>query len=99
MVNTNYTVNAVNPYYALAETKNTQEISPQKTKPLAPTYITIDIKNPDEVGKWLNTAKTNIGEILGVIHVTGKLPELSKLTELQVIDFLGKLPALQSFLV
>ena len=42
----------------------------------------VDIKNPDEVGKWLNTAKTNIGEILGVIHVTGKLPELSKLTEL-----------------
>ena len=42
----------------------------------------VDIKNPDEVGKWLNTAKTNIGEILGVIHVTGKLPELSKLMEL-----------------
>ena len=42
----------------------------------------VDIKNPDEVGKWLNTAKTNIGEILGVIHITGKLPELSKLTEL-----------------
>ena len=42
----------------------------------------VDIKNSEEVGKWLNTAKTNIGEILGVIHVTGKLPELSKLTEL-----------------
>ena len=43
---------------------------------------TVDIKNPEEVGRWLNTAKTNIGEILGVIHITGKLPELSKLTEL-----------------
>ncbi len=42
----------------------------------------VDIKNPEEVGRWLNTAKTNIGEILGVIHITGKLPELSKLTEL-----------------
>ncbi len=42
----------------------------------------VDIKNPDKVEKWLNTAKTNIGEILGVIHVTGKLPEISKLTEL-----------------
>jgi len=42
----------------------------------------IDIKNPEEVEKWLNTAKTNIGEILAVIHVTGKLPEVSKLTEL-----------------
>ena len=42
----------------------------------------VDIKNPEEVQKWLNTAKTNIGDILGVIHITGKLPEISKLTEL-----------------
>ena len=42
----------------------------------------VDITNPEEVAKWLNTAKTNIGDILAVIHVTGKLPELSKLTEL-----------------
>ena len=41
----------------------------------------VDIKNPEEVQRWLNTAKTNIGEILGVIHITGKLPEISKLTE------------------
>ena len=41
----------------------------------------IDIKNPEEVERWLNTAKTNIGEILAVIHITGKLRELSKLTE------------------
>ena len=32
--------------------------------------------------RWLNTAKTNLGDILGVIHVTGKLPEIGKLTEL-----------------
>ena len=42
----------------------------------------VNIKNSEEVEKWLNTAKTNIGEILGVIHITGKLPELTKLTEL-----------------
>ena len=42
----------------------------------------VDITNPEEVQRWLNTAKTNLGEILGVIHVTGKLPEISKLTEL-----------------
>jgi len=41
-----------------------------------------DIKNPDEVEKWLNTAKTNHGDILAVVHITGKLPEISKLTEL-----------------
>ena len=32
--------------------------------------------------RWLNTAKTNLGDILGVIHVTGKLPDVGKLTEL-----------------
>ena len=42
----------------------------------------VDIKNPVETEKWLNTAKTNHGEILAVIHVTGRLPEISKLTEL-----------------
>jgi len=42
----------------------------------------VDITNPEEVQRWLNTAKTNLGEILGVIHVTGKLPEIEKLTEL-----------------
>jgi NAD(P)-dependent dehydrogenase (short-subunit alcohol dehydrogenase family) len=41
----------------------------------------VDIKNSEEIEKWLNTAKTNIGEILGVIHVTGKLTEGMKLTE------------------
>ena len=41
-----------------------------------------DIKNPDEVEKWLNTAKTNHGDILAVVHITGKLPAISKLTEL-----------------
>ena len=42
----------------------------------------VDITNPEEIQRWLNTAKTNLGEILGVIHVTGKLPQIGKLTEL-----------------
>jgi len=42
----------------------------------------VDITNPEEVQRWLNTAKTNLGDILGVIHVTGKLPEIGKLTDL-----------------
>ncbi|MFQ5497036.1 MAG: SDR family NAD(P)-dependent oxidoreductase [Nitrosopumilus sp.] len=42
----------------------------------------VDITNPEEVERWLNTAKTNIGDILAVIHTTGKLPDVGKLTEL-----------------
>ena len=42
----------------------------------------VDIGDSGQVQRWLNTAKTNIGEILAVIHVTGKLPEMAKLTEL-----------------
>ena len=42
----------------------------------------VDITNPEEIQRWLNTAKTNLGEILGVVHITGKLPEIGKLTEL-----------------
>ncbi|MDX1595849.1 MAG: SDR family NAD(P)-dependent oxidoreductase [Nitrosopumilaceae archaeon] len=41
----------------------------------------IDIKNPEEVKKWLNTAKTNVGEILAVIHSTGKVPDVEKITD------------------
>jgi len=42
----------------------------------------VNLKNPDEVQRWLNTAKTNLGSILAVIHITGKLPNIAKLTEL-----------------
>ena len=42
----------------------------------------IDLKNPEEVQRWLNTANANLGSILAVIHLTGKLPNISKLTEL-----------------
>ncbi len=42
----------------------------------------VDIKNAKEVERWLNTARTNIGEVLGVVHVTGRLTEGIKLTEL-----------------
>ena len=42
----------------------------------------VDISDPAEVARWLNTARTNIGEILAVIHVTGGMPETPRLTEL-----------------
>ncbi len=42
----------------------------------------VDIRDPDDVQKWLNTARTNIGEILGVIHITGRLADGQRLTEL-----------------
>ena len=42
----------------------------------------VNIKNPEEVAKWLNTANTNLGKILAVVHVTGKLPDIPKLTDL-----------------
>jgi len=42
----------------------------------------VNLKNPEEVQRWLNTANTNIGRILAVVHVTGKLPNISKLIEL-----------------
>jgi NAD(P)-dependent dehydrogenase (short-subunit alcohol dehydrogenase family) len=47
----------------------------------------VNIKNPEEIQRWLNTAKTNIGDILGVIHTTGKLPEIAKLTELTRVEW------------
>ena len=42
----------------------------------------VDITNPEEVQRWLDTAKANIGDILGVIHVTGKLLDVERLTEM-----------------
>lgn len=42
----------------------------------------VDIKNPEEVTRWLNTANTNLGEVLAVVHITGKLPDVGKLTDL-----------------
>lgn len=42
----------------------------------------VNIKDPLEVERWLNTAKTNLGDMLAVVHMTGRLPEISKLTEM-----------------
>ncbi|RNJ75593.1 MAG: SDR family oxidoreductase [Nitrosopumilus sp. D6] len=35
----------------------------------------IDICSPDEVGRWLEKASSNIGKIQAVVHVTGSLQE------------------------
>ncbi len=42
----------------------------------------IDITDPREIARWLNTAGTNLGSILAIVHITGGLPEVAKLTEL-----------------
>ena len=43
---------------------------------------TVNIKDPQVVERWLNTAKANLGDLLAVVHITGRLSEISKLTEL-----------------
>ena len=41
-----------------------------------------DLKNPEEIQKWLETASKNMGEIIAVVNITGKVPEFSKLIDL-----------------
>ena len=41
----------------------------------------IDFSNNEEITKWFNTAKSK-GDIEVVIHITGKVPSITKLTEL-----------------
>ena len=42
----------------------------------------INIKNSEEVKRWLETAATNIGKVAGVVHITGTLPEITSMTGL-----------------
>lgn len=42
----------------------------------------INLKETKEITKWFDTAKTKLGEIFAVIHLTGSLDNVSKLTEL-----------------
>ena len=50
----------------------------------------IDIKDPVELTRWLNTAKTHLGDIACVIHITGRLPdEISAITDLSRSDWDG----------
>ena len=41
-----------------------------------------NLKNPDEVQGWLDKASKNMGDIIAVVHITGKVPSFSKLIEL-----------------
>ena len=41
-----------------------------------------NLGNPEEVDRWLEAASKNMGEILAVVHMTGKVPEISNLMEL-----------------
>lgn len=47
----------------------------------------INIGDQQEIKRWLNTAKTNLGNILGVIHITGRLPDMQNLTELSRVQW------------
>jgi len=42
---------------------------------------TINLKNPEEIDKWIEAAKSQ-GQIDAVINITGNLPQISKLVEL-----------------
>lgn len=42
----------------------------------------IDLKNPDEIQRFLEAASKNMGEIAAVVNITGKVPEFSKLLDL-----------------
>ena len=42
---------------------------------------TSNLKSPEEIDRWLGAAK-NLGTISAVVHITGKVPEFSKLIEL-----------------
>ena len=41
-----------------------------------------NLNNPEEIDRWLQAASTNMGEIMAVVHMTGKVPEISSLMEL-----------------
>lgn len=41
-----------------------------------------NLKNASEVQRWLETASKNMGKICAVVHITGRVPEFSKLIEL-----------------
>ncbi len=41
-----------------------------------------DLKNPEEIQKFLEASSKNMGEIIAVVHITGKIPEFSKLLDL-----------------
>jgi NAD(P)-dependent dehydrogenase (short-subunit alcohol dehydrogenase family) len=48
----------------------------------------IDFSNNEEITKWFNTAKSK-GDIEVFIHITGKVPAISKLTELSRSEWDG----------
>lgn len=41
----------------------------------------VNLKNPEEIDRWLESAK-NMGQIIAIINITGKVPQFSKLVEL-----------------
>ena len=50
---------------------------------------TVDMGSPQQVKRWLDAAKTNMGDILALVHITGRLPDISNLTELSREEWNG----------
>lgn len=48
---------------------------------------TIDITSTDTVLRWLNTAATKLGPVAAVVHTTGNLPDMERLTDLSRSDW------------
>lgn len=42
----------------------------------------IDLDDTSELRRWLNTAAQKVGDIRAVIHITGNMPDIDKITEL-----------------
>ncbi len=42
----------------------------------------VDLSNPDEVARWLETADSKLGRIMAVVHMTGDVPEMPRLVDL-----------------
>ena len=46
-----------------------------------------DLKNSEEIQRWLETASKNMGDVIAVVNITGKVPEFSKLIDLSRKDW------------
>ena len=49
----------------------------------------VPLEKPGEVARWLDTAKTNMGDVLALVHLTGRVPEVPRLTGLSRKEWEG----------
>ncbi len=41
----------------------------------------IDLSDPDEVSRWFNTAQAKMGKVAGLVHITGRLPDILEMAK------------------